>query len=219
MFPSQSTAEGVPCVVVADFCCHAATTVIDVLRPSAAALGGNALQAVGIVGGGLSGRLGDHHTVPVQKIPSQGRSRIWGGNAAQQAVGVVGIALGIPVLARIALQQVQGVIGVTGRPGSGLLFRQVAVVVVGVGGDIAACDTLCQLVGGVVGHGGGDAALYLLGHVPHCVIGILFADSIAAGKPGKLSQRVIGKCAVKGRTVLGAAFADHPTRAIIGIFQ
>ena len=142
VLPRQRPAEGVPCVVVADLGSHAATGVVDILRPVAAGLGGNALQAVGIVCRLLARGLRDHHTVPVQNIPSQAGGCLRGGDGAEQAVGVVGVGLGIPVLSGVALQQVQGVIGIAGRPSGGLLCRQIAVGVVSVCCRVAAGDAL-----------------------------------------------------------------------------
>ena len=59
ILPSQRAAEGIPCVVVADLRRYTATDIVDVLRPVAAGLGGNAFQTVGVVGGILARGLGD----------------------------------------------------------------------------------------------------------------------------------------------------------------
>ena len=59
VLPPQRAAEGIPCVVVADLRRYTATDIVDVLRPVAAGLGGNAFQTVGVVGGILARGLGD----------------------------------------------------------------------------------------------------------------------------------------------------------------
>ena len=192
ILPSQRPAEGVPCVVIADLRRYAATGVVDVLRPVAAGLGGNALQAVGIVCRLLARGLRDHHAVAVQDIPSQVGGALRSGDAAQQAVGVVGVSFSIPVLTGIALQQVQGVIGIAGRP-SGGLPNQVAHLVVGVLGGLLAAGGLGAPPQSIILVGGGNAIHTLDGDQPvHPIVDILCRFAVGIGHGEAVAVTVVG---------------------------
>ena len=115
-FLRQCTAQSVPGVVIADLCRHGAPAIVDVLGLTVACLCGNPLQAVGIVGFNTVGVGRNHHAVAHEDVPGE-RCRSFGvGYCVQQAIGVVGIGLAV-LTVRPALEQVQGVAGVTMTPG------------------------------------------------------------------------------------------------------
>ena len=102
--------------VIADLCRHGAPAIVDVLGLTVACLCGNPLQAVGIVGFNTVGVGRNHHAVAHEDVPGE-RCRSFGvGYCVQQAIGVVGIGLAV-LTVRPALEQVQGVAGVTMTPG------------------------------------------------------------------------------------------------------
>ena len=67
----QSAAEGVPGVVVADLRSHRAASVVDIFRSGFACKGGDAFEAVSVVGRLAVLGSRDDHAVPIQNIPSE----------------------------------------------------------------------------------------------------------------------------------------------------